>query len=313
MKAARAAQSGQWWLFLGICLLSALLVKPVQDRFEARRGEPEPDPDLLYFSSPRAVKAMALGYDGLVADFYWMRAIQYYGRREEASKRPVRYKNLAALFDITTTLDPNMLDAYRVGSYFIAEPDPVGAGQPEEALKLLDKGLQAHPQEWRLHYDKGFLYYSFYQDYRKAGEIWMEAAKLPSAPHWMEGLAAMSMSKGGSIEVAMALWQRQYEESDREDVRENARNHMISYRVATDLWTLEFLIEKFRSAAGTYPASLRELMRTRPRKYSIADPTGVPYAYDPQTGAVRLGPDSKIRFLKVPEIYKEQLRLLVAD
>ena len=61
---------------------------------------------------------MALGYDRLLADFYWMRTIQYYGRRDEADKRPVRYKNLPTLLDITTTLDPDLMDAYRVGSRF---------------------------------------------------------------------------------------------------------------------------------------------------------------------------------------------------
>ena len=95
-----------------------------------------------------------------------------------------------------------LMDAYRVGSIFLAEPDPVGAGQPQEALKLLDKGIRAHPQDWRLHYDKGFVYYLFLQDYKAAGETWLAASRLSSAPYWMAGLAAMSMSKGGAIEMA---------------------------------------------------------------------------------------------------------------
>jgi hypothetical protein len=37
--------------------------------------------------SPALVKKMALGFDNLPADFYWMRAIQYYGRRDKADKR----------------------------------------------------------------------------------------------------------------------------------------------------------------------------------------------------------------------------------
>ena len=195
MKACRSGQARQAWLLCGICMLCVLLIKPVQDRLESRSTIREPKPDLLYFSSPTAVKTIALGYDHLLADFYWMRTIQYYGRRDEADKRPVRYKNLPTLLDITTTLDPHLLDAYRVGSNFLAEPDPVGAGQPQEALKLLDKGIRANPGEWRLYYDKGFVYYWFLQDYKSSGETWMEASKLSSAPHWMAGLAAMSMSK----------------------------------------------------------------------------------------------------------------------
>jgi len=246
-----AGRSGQSILFCGICLICAVLVKPVQDRFESRAGEPEPEPDLLYFSSPTAVKRMALGYENLLADFYWMRAIQYYGRREEADKRPVRFKNLHTLFDITTTLDPNLMDAYRTGSVFLGEPEPVGAGQPKEALKLLDKGISAHPQNWQLRYDKGFVHYLYLQDYKAAGEVWMAASKLPTAPYWMAGLAAMSLSKGGAVEVAIALWKRQYEEATRLDPQNDvySKNLADYYVVAKG---------RFEDALSIYVRLLRQ-------------------------------------------------------
>ncbi len=313
MKTDRSGQSRQTWLIVGICLICAVLIKPLQDRCESRRAQSAQGPDLLYFSSPAAVKSVSLGYDNLISDFYWMRAIQYYGRREEADKRPVRYKNLSALLDITTTLDPHLLDVYRVGSSFLAEPDPIGAGQPHEALKLLDKGIRVFPNDWRLLYDKGFIYYWFLQDYKSAGEMWLAASKLPSAPYWTAGLAAMSMSKGGAIEIALALWQRQYQESDRKDIRENARNHLLSFQVAKDIWTLEMLLDKFRASNGTFPQSLRELARGQKHKYSTTDPSGIPYSYNPQTGGVRLNAESKIRYLKVPDAYKQQLRLTVDE
>ncbi len=286
-------------------IVCAALVKPVQDRLESRLAPPGQEPDLLYFSSPAVVKKMALGYDRLVADFYWMRVIQYYGRRDEADRRPVRYKNLSTLLDITTTLDPDLLDAYRAGSLFLSEADPIGAGQPEQALRLLDKGIRAHPQEWRLWYDKGFIYYLFLKDYRKAGEVWHSASRLASAPHWMEALAAASLSEGGAFETAKALWERQYRESTRADVRENARNHLISFQVARDIWSLELLLEKQRAETGSFPDSLRELVRGEPAKYKIVDPLGSPYQYNAATGAISLSPETKVRYLRVPDSYRE--------
>lgn len=313
MKADLSGKPRQTWLICGICLICAVLIKPVQDQLESRRSLQEPEPDLLYFTSPGAVKSIALGYDALLADFYWMRTIQYYGRREEAEKRLVRYKNLPALLDITTTLDPNLMDAYHAGAIFLAEPEPVGAGQPLEALKLLDKGIRAHPQDWRLPYDKGFIHYTFLQDYAAAGETWLEASKLSSAPYWLTSLATMAISKGGSIEIALALWQRQYQESTRRDVRENARNHLLSFQVARDIWTLELLLERFKAVSGAFPRSLQELLRGKARRYSTVDPSGIPYDYDMETGKVRLGRASKIRYLKVPETYRENLRLTIYD
>jgi tetratricopeptide (TPR) repeat protein len=306
-----AGRSRQSLLIWGIGLICAILIKPVQDRLEARLGEPEPGPDLLYFSTPKAVKTMALGYDSLLADFYWMRAIQYYGRREEANKRAVPFKNLYTLFDITTTLDPNLMDAFRTGSAFLAEPKPVGAGQSREALALLDKGIAAHPQEWRLFYDKGFIYYLFLHDYRTAGELFQQASKLPSAPYWMASFAAYALTKGGSVEMAIALWQRQYKESTRADMKENARQHLLSFQVAGNLGTLESLIAKYRKKAGSFPASLQELLRGETRRYATVDPLGTPYQYDPQTGEVKLSPESKIQYKSEADTYKNQLQITI--
>ena len=309
MTRGRAGQLKHTCIFLGIFLVCAAFVKPAQDRLDARLGEDPPGPDLLYFT-PSVLKRVALGYDHLIADFYWMRTIQYYGRRDEADKRPVRYKNLPALLDITTTLDPGLLDAYRVGSYFLAEPDPIGAGQPGEALKLLDKGIREHPQEWRLLHDRGFIYYWFMKDYRAAGETWRAASRLAEAPDWMEPLAAMSLSKGGALEIARALWENQYRESTRADVKENARNHLISIEVARDIWTLELLLENYQAENKSLPPTLQELVRGQKAGYRLMDPLGTPYRYDPATGAVSLSPDSKVRYIRIPESYREELRVL---
>lgn len=290
-------------------LLCAALVKPLQDRVETLARDPGEEPDILYFTSPELVKKLALGYDNLLADFYWMRTIQYYGRRDRADRRPVRYKNLATLLDITTTLDPDLLDAYRVGGNFLAEPAPVGAGQPREALRLLDKGIRRHPREWRLRQDKGFIYYWFVKDYRAAGEVWLEGSRVPGAPHWMAPLAALSLSKGGAVEIAMALWRRQYEESDRADVKENARNHLASIEVMRNIWTMELLIERYREKRGAFPPSLAELVRGAEARYPIIDPSGAPYRYDPATGVVSLGDKTGVRFLPVPDSYRASVRL----
>jgi hypothetical protein len=123
----------------------------------------------------------------------------------------------------------------------------------------------------------------------------------------MEGLAAMSLSKGGALETAVALWQRQYEESSRADLRDNARNHLISFQVARELWRLESLVAGFKAKTGAYPRSLEELVRAETRPCRIADPSGTPYQYDPRSGAVGLSPETKVRYLAIPEDLKEQL------
>lgn len=274
---------------IGAALVAAALLWPVQDFIDARAGERE-EPDLLFFNSPSLVRKMALGFEPLLADIYWMRTIQYYGHRDEAGERRESFGNLYTLLDITTTLDPGLQDAYRAGSCFLSEPPPVGAGQPELALELLEKGARAHPREWRLVYERGFVHYLYLKDYAAAGETWLEAGRVPGAPEWLAGLAAMALSKGGAEEIAVALWRRQYEEATSEAVRDNARNHLHSLQVRRDLAALRERIERHRAATGSFPPGLGT-----PR-----DPMGTPYAYDPRSGRVDLDPASAVRLLDVP-------------
>ncbi len=304
MKSGSVRRKLPPWIRIVACLLPALLIKPVQDRVDARLGQQSIVSDDLYFGSPAAVKKMVLGYDGLAADIYWMRTIQYYGRRDEADKRPVRYKNLGRLLDITITLDPDLLDAYRTGSTFLAEADPVGAGQPYEAIALLDKGIERHPQEWRLWFNKGFVYFWFIKDFKLAGESWLAGSRIQTAPPWMESLAAMALSRGGAMETATALWQRQLQESSRADIKDNARNHLLSIRVAEDLWTLEYFLDKYREQTGSFPTKLDDLVRVGWLRNVPSDPLGTPYVYDGNEGRARLGPETKVRYLAVPDSYK---------
>ena len=290
-----------------LCFVTALLVWPTQLFIEAHSAVDDENPDILLFSSPKLVKKMALGYDGLLADFYWMRTIQYYGRFDEADRRKIRYKNLYTLLDITTTLDPDYLDAYRTGSFFLAAESPLGADQPEEALKFLDKGLRDHPDEWPLMYDKGFVYYWHLQDFKAAGETWMQAAKIPGSPGWLNGLAATSLTRGGEFTVAIAIWQDRYLYATNENQREMAKKRLISFVVARDIWGWQALAEKYREKNGTYPKSLQVLATEHGLRYSLEDPLGMPYRYDPQTGEVALGVDTKVQYLNVPDIYMDTL------
>ena len=89
-------------------------------RIEARIAELEPGKDVLNVASPKLIRQMSMGYHGLLADIYWTRAVQYYGgkRRDEDANFPL----LEPLLDITVTLDPQLLVAYKFGAMFLAEP-----------------------------------------------------------------------------------------------------------------------------------------------------------------------------------------------
>src|SRR5579863_815689 len=61
--------------------------------------------EVLYISSPTLLRRMSLGYEGLLADIYWTRAVQYFGREHFLGGK--NYELLAPLLEITTALDPH--------------------------------------------------------------------------------------------------------------------------------------------------------------------------------------------------------------
>jgi hypothetical protein len=290
-----------------LCLIAALLIWPTQRFIEAHGSDDGEDPDILLFNSPGLLKKMSLGYSDLMADFYWMRTIQYIGNFDRAERRRVRYRNLYTLLDITTTLNPHHIDAYRTGCFFLASEFPLGADQPEEALKLLDKGMRYNPAEWRILYDKGFVYYWHINDFKAAGKTWMQASEIPGSPEWLTALAAASMTRGGEFELAIALWQDRYLQATRESEREPARNRLISFMVAQDIWGWQTLAERYREKNGAYPKSLDALVAEHGMRYSLIDPLGTPYRYDPQTGTVTLSDETEVHYLSIPDIYMYRL------
>jgi hypothetical protein len=103
--------------------------------------------DEIYFTSGDALGRMALSYKSLLADVYWIRAVQYFGGTRLDMKNGVTpapgsgrssYDLLYPLLDVATTLDPSFNIAYRFGATFLAEGYPNGPGRPDQAVALLD-------------------------------------------------------------------------------------------------------------------------------------------------------------------------------
>src|ERR1700694_4331291 len=130
----------------------------------------------LYINSPKVLRRMSLGYTGLLADIYWTRAVQYFGERHHNGSGDFRL--LAPLLEVTQDLDPRLLPAYQFGANFLAPKPPSGAGMPGSALALMKYGIEHNPDQWRLYYNLGFLYYTQFKDYAQAGDAFAQGAKL---------------------------------------------------------------------------------------------------------------------------------------
>ena len=169
--------------------------------------------ETLYFTSGETLKHADLGFNGLLADLYWIRTIQYFGgkleqqraTREQIDLREMRL--LEPLLEITTDLDPHLMAAYRFGAFFLPDIDP------ERAINFTKRGILNNPNDWRLYQDLGFTYWRLGR-YREASEAYLSGSRLTGSPNWMQAMAATMLIKGGDRATAREMSQRLCEGTD---------------------------------------------------------------------------------------------------
>jgi hypothetical protein len=232
--------------------------------------------EVLYFNSPKLVKRLSLGYSGLLADIYWTRAVQYFGSRHHVGAED--YKLLAPLLEITTALDPKLIVAYQFGANFVAPNPPEGAGMPDKAVALVEYGIQNNPDNWKLYYELGFIYYYMKPpEYAKSAEAFERGTKVPNAHPHLRVLAAQMAQHAGEIQTARMLWQAAYATTWDDQIRKNAVTHLRALKVDEDITELEKLVAAYRQQTGHLPSSFNALIAAGMLQGVPVDPDGNPY------------------------------------
>ena len=261
-------------LIASACLVTSMLASALLLRRVDQIRPQAALEDVLYVDSPRVIKRASLGYDGLMACFYWTRAVQYFGHRHYERSRS--YNQLAPLLEITTFLDPNLIAAYQFGASFLAPAPPNGAGQAERAIQLMEYGIQHNPDDWHLYYDLGFVYYTELKDYTKAADAFARGSRVPNAHPSLKVLAASMAEHAGDYDTARLLWAATLESGD-EMIRRNAAEHLRSLKVDEDITNLQAAVTSFNERAGRLPATMYELALELGLIGLPVDPDGNPY------------------------------------
>jgi len=235
--------------------------------------------EALYVPSPKILRRMSLGYSGLLADIYWTRAVQYFGREHHVRSR--EYKLLEPLLNITTTLDPHLVVAYEFGAVFLAQKPPEGAGDPDAAVRLVERGVRENPSEWRLCYNLGFIHYFERHDYAAAANAFERGSRVPGALSWMKVMAAQMSQHAGDLQTARFLWSSLYETTENADIRANAAKHLLALQVDEEVSLLEKLAIGFHERSGRWPANWAEMVAAGYLRGVPLDPTRRPYRLTP--------------------------------
>lgn len=277
---------------LGCAGLGAALVG-LQRLRERRFAGAEPAAQVLYVSSPAVVTRLALSYDSLVSDVYWIRAIQHYGRTRLERRASARYDLLFPLLDLTTSLDPRFAIAYRFGAFFLSERAPGGADRPDLAIRLLEKAMAANPDRWEYPHDIGFVYYRR-GDYPRAADWFQRASEVPGATNWLGPLAAVTLATGGDARSARLLWQNILETSDESWIHRTAEHRLQQLDAIDQIRALERLVADYERRHGDPPPTWEDMVRDGALGRVPVDPAGTVYLLNPWWGSVTVSEESAL-------------------
>ncbi|MCU1269888.1 MAG: hypothetical protein JWN74_1182 [Acidobacteriaceae bacterium] len=243
---------------------------------------------MLYISSPKLLKRLCLGYEGLLADIYWTRTVQYFGGKH--SQGGGTYKLLWPLLNITTQLDPHLIPAYEFGGTFLTAKQPEGAGDPGKAIELVQYGTQNNPDNWRLYYDLAFIYYD-QKDYRHAAEAFLRGSQLPNTHPFLKIMAAQMAQHGGDLETARMMWSATYRTTHDKMIQANATAHLRAIQVNEDVTALERLVQAWRDRTGHFPGTFTEMVSSGWMRGIPLDPLRHPYRLEYGGRVVVSNPD----------------------
>jgi len=247
-------------------------------RLEAARGEATLESSAL-ITSPKTARYLSLGYTGLAADIYWTRAVQYFGGKHHA--RSKQYQLLEPLLNLTTSLDPQLMIAYEFGSFFLAQKPPEGAGDPDAAVRLVKRGIESNPDEWRLYYHLGMVEYLERRDFTAAADAFDAGARNPKALPWMHVMAAAMRQRSGDYNTARYLWTQILNNTDNQNIKDNAIRHLASLRVDEDIEHLDALVGQYKNRFGANPARWQDMISAGFLPGVPADPSAQPYVLKP--------------------------------
>jgi len=272
---------------LVIIILAGLLAAASLSRWlDSHRAPLNADAaDESLYLNGKTARRMSLAFNGLAADWYWMRSLQYVGKKiinlpenvELDNLGQLNLKTLAPLLDTATSLDPQFLDPYEYAAVVLPSVDV------EQAIRITKKGIDANPNAWKLYQHLGYIYWQ-QKDFQAAADAYSRGAQIPGAPRFFAAMKARMLAEDGSRDTAREIYKQMFEQSADDSVKDMARRRLMQLDSMDQRDVLRKLLTAYQTRTGHCPATwkeiepvLRSLRVPLVSEAAPMDPSGAPY------------------------------------
>ena len=275
-------------LLLAILLLALIASVALVKVNDSRRKDAAAEAgDEALYVTPATAKHLALGFNGLAADWYWMRSLQYVGgkivafedtHQERFGLSDLDLHLLPSLLQMSTALDPQFLAPYEYGAMILPELNT------DQAIALVNSGIANNPSTWRLYQHIGYIYWRL-GDYDKASASYAAGAKLSGAPPWMAAMGARMKAEGGSRDAAREMYRHLYDSSADETVRDMVTKQLMRLDYLDQREAIRNVLNGYKEKNGRCVGSWREVanelraagLQLDARTAAPFDPSSTPY------------------------------------
>ncbi len=232
-------------------------------------------PKADYFSTlpnGELLKAFSIGYSSVIADLLWLEVVQAIGEKQLSDSG---YQWIYHAVDVVTTLDPRFEYSYEIAGIALAA---LGK-QYELSNRLLLKGTQNMPEDWKLPFYLGFNYYFYLNDYKNAAKYMSLSSSLPGHSHYLPGLAARLYVQANDPDLALDFLKQVYDDSKDENTKQQIELRMKEVIIERDIRRLNQAIGFYQHQFGKIQ-TLDDLVRSKLIQGVPPEPFGGTYFYD---------------------------------
>lgn len=259
------------------------------------------DEDLVF--SGAAFKNFSLGLNGLIADWYWMQSLQYLGGKfAQKPDIPINVNDLRGfepkllypLLDNAVSFDPQFIGVYEYGAVVLPSIDPA------LAVKIVEKGIENNPTEWRLYNQLGYIYWRT-GEYEKAANAYEKASLIDGAPIVMKSMTAKMRLDGGGRETARVIYSQMFSEAQDSSTKKTAELFLLRLDALDQIDAINLILTTLKKENNRCSNDLREILPrlskitlTKENEFKIddqkypVDPAGTRYVFNIESCTVEI-------------------------